>query len=438
MEKSLAKRVSLSEFAGTTRLLVLQPTPFCNINCSYCYLPARADRHCMSFDIVEAAVRFVFDSGLAASDIAVVWHAGEPLVLPPAWYREAFARIARVAGEPRAGQFRPGAGGMHGPVDRGANFPTDASAAGYKPIAHVLQTNGMLIDHAWCDFFLENDVQVGVSLDGPARLHDARRRTRSGAGTHASVMRGIAMLRRHGVPFDVICVVSEAALDSADELMDFFIAEKIPRVGFNIEEVEGTNRTSTLQGAAIEHRFRAFFARILARAAAADPPVLIREEQDVMAHLRDPAFGRHAGNAENTPFRIITVSSRGALFTFSPELAGIESESYGTMAIGQLPGATLESVTAGPLFQRMRSDVAMGVAACRATCRYFDLCLGGAPANKLGELGTFAASETMYCQLAHQCVADVTLAQLEQNLQHQASSSAPPERAPEKNAARSG
>ena len=104
------KARAFSELAGTTRLLVLQPTPFCNILVQIAPLfQARADRHCMSFDIVEAAVRFVFDRGLAASDIAVVWHAGEPLVLPPAWYREAFARIARVAGEPRAGQFRPGA-----------------------------------------------------------------------------------------------------------------------------------------------------------------------------------------------------------------------------------------------------------------------------------------------------------------------------------------
>ena len=218
------------------------------------------------------------------------------------------------------------------------------------------------------------------------------------------------MLRRHGVPFDVICVVSEAALDSADELMDFFIAEKIPRVGFNIEEVEGTNRTSTLQGAAIEHRFRAFFARILARAAAADPPVLIREEQDVMAHLRDPAFGRHAGNAENTPFRIITVSSRGALFTFSPELAGIESKSYrdnGDRAASRCHAGKRHG---RPAVSADALDVAMGVAACRATCRYFDLCLGGAPANKLGELGTFAASETMYCRTRASGVADVTLA----------------------------
>ena len=36
-----------------TRLLVLQPTPFCNINCDYCYLPNRTDTRRMDFAVLE-------------------------------------------------------------------------------------------------------------------------------------------------------------------------------------------------------------------------------------------------------------------------------------------------------------------------------------------------------------------------------------------------
>ena len=71
-----------ADCSGRTRLLILQSTPFCNIDCEYCYLPARDDRHRMPFDIVESAVRFVFDNSLAAPDFTIVWHSGEPLVLP--------------------------------------------------------------------------------------------------------------------------------------------------------------------------------------------------------------------------------------------------------------------------------------------------------------------------------------------------------------------
>ena len=146
--------IAPADCAGRTRLLILQSTPFCNINCEYCYLPGRDDRHRMPFDIVESAVRFVFDNALAAPDFTIVWHSGEPLVLPVDWYRQAFASAARGA------------------------------PAGTK-LPHSVQTNGMLVDDAWCGFFQEHAVRVGVSLDGPAGLHDSRRRTRSGQGTHA-------------------------------------------------------------------------------------------------------------------------------------------------------------------------------------------------------------------------------------------------------------
>ncbi len=86
-----------ADCAGRTRLLILQPTPFCNIDCGYCYLPGRSDRHRMPFEIVEASIRFVFQHALAAPDFTVVWHAGEPLVLPVAWYRQAFAATASAA-----------------------------------------------------------------------------------------------------------------------------------------------------------------------------------------------------------------------------------------------------------------------------------------------------------------------------------------------------
>jgi uncharacterized protein len=91
-----AMRLSALDFAPAlkTRLLVLQPTPFCNIDCSYCYLPDRNDRSRMSLATVRLAARRLREDGLLGDELTVVWHAGEPLVLPPAWYEEAFAVLA--------------------------------------------------------------------------------------------------------------------------------------------------------------------------------------------------------------------------------------------------------------------------------------------------------------------------------------------------------
>jgi uncharacterized protein len=61
-------------------------------------------------------------------------------------------------------------------------------------------------------------------------------------------------------------------------------------------------------------------------------------------------------------------------------------------------------------------EIDAGVSACRAQCRYFDFCLGGAPSNKLAELGGFSGSQTMACRLGQQVVTDAVLQALDAQL----------------------
>src|SRR5258708_26587104 len=75
------------------QLLVVQPTPFCNIDCRYCYLPDRTTKAVVAETTLTNLFSQVFASGWAADGLAVVWHAGEPLVLPPEFYRRAFRLI---------------------------------------------------------------------------------------------------------------------------------------------------------------------------------------------------------------------------------------------------------------------------------------------------------------------------------------------------------
>src|SRR2546430_11443894 len=73
---------------NAVKLLVLQGTPFCNINCSYCYLPDRQSTGQMSVATVEAVIENLLRSDLLRGALLVNWHAGEPLVLPPEFYRQ--------------------------------------------------------------------------------------------------------------------------------------------------------------------------------------------------------------------------------------------------------------------------------------------------------------------------------------------------------------
>src|SRR5579885_1114104 len=75
---------------GPLDLLVIQPTPFCNLDCSYCYLPDRLSRRRIAGEVLERIFQRVFASGLVRGPFTVIWHAGEPLVLPPEFYHGAF------------------------------------------------------------------------------------------------------------------------------------------------------------------------------------------------------------------------------------------------------------------------------------------------------------------------------------------------------------
>src|SRR4051812_15481906 len=89
-----------SELPGPLELLVLQPTPFCNINCSYCYLPDRQSTKQMTPETLEQALAWVFPSGRVRQPFPLLWHAGEPLVMPRAFYECAGALLERYNDPP--------------------------------------------------------------------------------------------------------------------------------------------------------------------------------------------------------------------------------------------------------------------------------------------------------------------------------------------------
>jgi uncharacterized protein len=369
-------------------LLVLQPTPFCNINCDYCYLPERQVKRGMSLNTIEHLLRKLFAAHFVGPQLSIVWHAGEPLVVPLAFYEAAFCKIAELC-EP------------------------------YSQVSHSIQTNGVLLTQAWCDFIKKHHVNLGVSIDGPAFLHDAHRKTRSGKGTHEKVLQGIALLQRNKINFHVIAVLTRRSLDFSDEIFDFFVERGISRIGFNIEETEGIHTSSSLEERSAEEQYRIFMKRIYQRMRSDAGSVSIREfewARNVICHK--PGTTQHAGqpvpfNQQTTPFSILSVDCDGNFSTFSPELLGYQSAGYGDFILGNVATDTIESVIVAQKFQKISRDINEGVTRCKKTCEYFELCGGGAPANKYFEHGSFQRTETMYCRYVIKTPIDIVLNDLE-------------------------
>jgi len=377
---------------GPVRLLVIQPTPFCNLDCDYCYLPDRGNRRRISFAVLEAAVERVLESPWFEGGFTLLWHAGEPLTMPIAFYDEATARIQAL-------------------LERRGLPPST--------VVQSLQTNATTIDGAWCDCFARNGIHVGVSMDGPAFLHDAHRVTRTGLPTHAAVMRGIGWLQRRGIPFQVIAVLTAESLNHAEAMADFFLEHGIADVGFNMEETEGANAHSSLEASgaarqALEARYQSFMAVIWRRSREHPDRLRIREFDGVASLASSGA--RLAATDMNTPFVIVNVDAEGNTSTFDPELLSVATADYGDFSFGNVLSSSLEAMAASPKFERVAAEIAAGVERCRSSCEYFGLCGGGAGSNKYWEHGSFDCSTTQHCRYRIQLVTDVVVEGMEREL----------------------
>jgi uncharacterized protein len=367
-------------------MLVMQTTPFCNLDCSYCYLPNRNSKQRMSEATLTRTFERVFLSPFLANQITVLWHAGEPLVPGVTYYENAFAIADRLK-------------------------PKDLI------VKHNFQTNGTLLDQRWIDFFqAAGNVTVGVSIDGPAHLHDLYRKTRRQTASFDQVMRGVRVLQDNDFPFHVITVLSQDSLRHCRELFDFYVDNRITQIAFNVEEIEGGHRSSSLQGGSTDSQIRTFFRQFLELMDKHGVQLEVREFMGALSGIADSNNVQY-GNPLAHALRIVSIGVNGEISTFSPELLGYGSERHGEFVFGNVHHNELSDVLRNPNFERVNREIERGLERCRTTCDYFEICRGGAPANKLFENGTFDSTETLFCRLTKKAVIDVVLDRVERALE---------------------
>jgi uncharacterized protein len=350
------------------KLIVLQPTSWCNIDCQYCYLPDRRRRSGMSQDVVAAVADKILRRVARDATPTIVWHSGEPTTVPLAWYREAYSHLKPAA-------------------------PANAIFS--------IQTNGVSLPDRWIDFLIETGTRIGLSIDGPQRFHDRKRKTKGGAGTWSMAVDTLRRLQAAGLTPHVISVLHPDCLSAADEFYEFYRSHNLTDVLFSIDEVLVANGKSSFDGLADKARMTSFLARLMTRAFEEQYPLRIRDIERTAAILS----GHSAlENEQLDPWQVVVVGANGDLTTFSPEFLGLRSELYDDFRFGNIldtfdPGAEL------PALARVHADIRKGIEACGA-CDYFRVCGGGAPANKLSENGSLSSSDTQFCKLSIQCSHD--------------------------------
>lgn len=158
--------------------------PICNLDCEYCYYLHKEDLYPgnskwrMREPTLETFIRqYIEAQPESAPEITFAWQGGEPTLLGV----EFFQRIVEIQK-----RFTP---------------------SGVR-IVNSLQTNGVLLDDAWCEFLREHQFLVGLSIDGPAELHDRYRYDKKGRPTFQAVHNALKLLKKHGVEFNALVVVN--------------------------------------------------------------------------------------------------------------------------------------------------------------------------------------------------------------------------------------
>ena len=169
----------------------------CNLHCQYCYYLEKTALYPdersfrMPDEVLEELTRqYIESQPEAVQELHFSWQGGEPTLLEIEFFRKAISLQKKYQ--------RPG-----------------------MRILNTIQTNGTLLDDEWGRFLSDEDFLVGISIDGPEPIHDRFRRDAAGAGSLDSALRGLEVLKKHRVEFNILTVVNRVNGDQPTATYDF-------------------------------------------------------------------------------------------------------------------------------------------------------------------------------------------------------------------------
>jgi uncharacterized protein len=237
--------------------LIVKATRQCTLRCAYCQDWRGNRKEVMSFPVMA---RMIARALAEHEHVRFIWHGGEPTLLPISFYEKALLVQARLR--------RPG-----------------------QKVGNTFQTNATKLTPAWARFFRANDIQVGISIDGPAHLHNSHRSYRSGKGSYDHVIQGLNLLKEHKVQFSGLVVVDERTLKfGAQRLLDFLVGEGIR--SFGLLPAKPRNEPAAKRGTTTSHyiepaRINAFLMNLYdAWLSRGDQNVKIRELEALKAQIK--------------------------------------------------------------------------------------------------------------------------------------------------------
>lgn len=180
-------------------ILIKPASSKCNMRCRYCFYHDVASlRKVKDWGVMrEDTLKMLVKSGIDYGDFLVsfAFQGGEPTLAGLDFFKKAVYWQKKFLEESGKDNLR---------------------------IHNAIQTNGYLIDENWAQFFRENHFLVGLSLDGPANVHDKNRIDTAGQGTFSRIMKTIELFDQYKVEYNILSVVTGQNAMAVKRIYRFF------------------------------------------------------------------------------------------------------------------------------------------------------------------------------------------------------------------------
>lgn len=344
--------------------ILLKPASHdCNMACDYCYYrPVRAlypdvEKPRMSPDVFDAVCEQY--RALEPREIKVGWQGGEPTLMGLDFFRQ----VVEIEGR----HARPG-----------------------DCFGNSLQTNGVVLNDEWCSFLAAGNFLVGLSIDGPADLNTVRRFP-NGKPAFDVTMRALELLKKHGVEFNILVVISKANVDHPRRVFQFLLDNDLHYSQFipctePAPPLLGVNEAGRLSEHSITAAQYADFMVELFDAWVEndDPSYYVRRIDNWLHQFFDlpPECCEYRGDCSN----LVTVEWNGDVYPCDFYV----EERY---RLGNVREQTLEQMLRGPVFRQFVGRAHKLPAVCKG-CEWLRYCHGGCYRHRQ-KLG-IAGEETPY------------------------------------------
>ncbi|MGI6005912.1 MAG: anaerobic sulfatase maturase [Ruminococcus sp.] len=190
-------------------ILIKPASSKCNMRCRYCFyhdvasLRETADLGVMKEDTLKKLIK----SGIAYGDhlLSFAFQGGEPTLAGLEYFEKVISWQKKFLEESGKKNLR---------------------------IHNAIQTNGYLIDEKWAQFFHDHHFLVGLSLDGPANVHDKNRVDAAGKGTFSRVMKTAELFDRYHVDYNILTVVTGQNAMAIKRIYRFFMKHNFSYLQF--------------------------------------------------------------------------------------------------------------------------------------------------------------------------------------------------------------